>query len=232
MIIRAARPTPGDRLLDVACGPGLVVCAFAPHVREATGIDMTPAMLERAGKLAVDKDAANVTLASGRRLLSTLPGRAASRSLPHGSRVTHFLDPRGRAAGDGSGLRSREGAYRRRRRLCVRGTRRRRRRSTGWKSCANPLALPRPELDRAQGTLSPRVGLPETRRDILRAAAADVPRPARPGRSRTRATISRSSRCSRLRPWMTGSASVPSGSTGTRSIMPTRWQSSRRHAPA
>jgi len=37
MIISAARPTPDDRLLDVACGPGLVVCAFAPHVREATG---------------------------------------------------------------------------------------------------------------------------------------------------------------------------------------------------
>src|SRR6267378_7413638 len=54
MIVRAARPGPGDRLLDVACGPGLVVCAFAPHVRQATGIDMTPAMLERAGKLAAD----------------------------------------------------------------------------------------------------------------------------------------------------------------------------------
>jgi SAM-dependent methyltransferase len=60
MIIRAARPTPGDRLLDVACGPGLVVCAFAPYVREATGIDMTPAMLERARQLAADKGVANV----------------------------------------------------------------------------------------------------------------------------------------------------------------------------
>src|SRR4029077_5495080 len=43
MIIRAARPSPGDRLLDVACGPGLVVCAFAPCVREATRRDMPPA---------------------------------------------------------------------------------------------------------------------------------------------------------------------------------------------
>ena len=33
MIVEAARPTPGDCLLDVACGPGLVVCAFAPHVQ-------------------------------------------------------------------------------------------------------------------------------------------------------------------------------------------------------
>jgi SAM-dependent methyltransferase len=38
-----------DSVLDVACGPGLVVCAFAPLVRHATGIDVTPAMLERAG---------------------------------------------------------------------------------------------------------------------------------------------------------------------------------------
>jgi SAM-dependent methyltransferase len=60
MITTAARPAPADRLLDVACGPGLVVCAFAPHVREAIGIDMTPAMLERAGKLAADKGVANV----------------------------------------------------------------------------------------------------------------------------------------------------------------------------
>jgi SAM-dependent methyltransferase len=60
MIMRAARPAPGDRLLDVACGPGLVVCAFASHVREATGIDMTPAMLERARQLAAHKGVANV----------------------------------------------------------------------------------------------------------------------------------------------------------------------------
>jgi ubiquinone/menaquinone biosynthesis C-methylase UbiE len=65
MIIRAARPTAGDRLLDVACGPGLVVCAFAPHVREGTGIDMTPAMLDRARKLAADKGVANVSWRQG-----------------------------------------------------------------------------------------------------------------------------------------------------------------------
>jgi ubiquinone/menaquinone biosynthesis C-methylase UbiE len=65
MIIRAARPIPGDRLLDVACGPGLVVCAFAPHVREAIGIDMTPAMLERARKLAADKGVTNVSWRQG-----------------------------------------------------------------------------------------------------------------------------------------------------------------------
>src|SRR5207245_5325039 len=43
MIVEAARPAPGDNVLDVACGGGIVVCAFAPHVRQATGIDVTPA---------------------------------------------------------------------------------------------------------------------------------------------------------------------------------------------
>src|SRR5271166_5362236 len=65
MIVEAARPAPRDRLLDVACGPGLVVCAFAPHVQEATGIDVTPAMLERARKLAAKKGLANVAWRQG-----------------------------------------------------------------------------------------------------------------------------------------------------------------------
>jgi ubiquinone/menaquinone biosynthesis C-methylase UbiE len=92
MIIRAARPTPGDRLLDVACGPGLVVCAFAPHVREATGIDMTPAMLERARKLAADKGAANVTWRQGD--VYSLPYADGSFTIVT-TRFSchHFLDP-------------------------------------------------------------------------------------------------------------------------------------------
>ena len=30
MIVEAARPGPDDTVLDVACGGGIVVCAFAP----------------------------------------------------------------------------------------------------------------------------------------------------------------------------------------------------------
>ena len=50
-IVALAAPGPDDTVLDVACGPGLVVCAFAPLVRRATGIDLTPAMLDRARSL-------------------------------------------------------------------------------------------------------------------------------------------------------------------------------------
>jgi ubiquinone/menaquinone biosynthesis C-methylase UbiE len=65
MIVDAASPRPGDTLLDVACGGGIVVCAFAPHVQHATGIDMTPAMLDRARQLAAEKGIANVTWERG-----------------------------------------------------------------------------------------------------------------------------------------------------------------------
>jgi ubiquinone/menaquinone biosynthesis C-methylase UbiE len=60
MLVDAARPRPDDTVLDVACGGGLVVCAFAPHVRHATGIDLTPAMLDRARLLAAEKGLTNV----------------------------------------------------------------------------------------------------------------------------------------------------------------------------
>jgi ubiquinone/menaquinone biosynthesis C-methylase UbiE len=61
MIVAAARPGPEDTVLDVACGGGIVVCAFAPHVRHATGIDVTPAMLERARMLAAETGISNVS---------------------------------------------------------------------------------------------------------------------------------------------------------------------------
>lgn len=65
MIVEAAAAGPDDSVLDVACGGGIVVCAFAPHVRHATGIDMTPAMLERARRLAAEEGIANVTWRDG-----------------------------------------------------------------------------------------------------------------------------------------------------------------------
>src|SRR6516164_9298879 len=92
MIVEAARPAPGDRMLDVACGPGLVVCAFSQRVREATGIDMTPAMLERARRLAAEKGLANVAWQHGD--VHSLPYDDASFTIVT-TRFSfhHFLDP-------------------------------------------------------------------------------------------------------------------------------------------
>jgi ubiquinone/menaquinone biosynthesis C-methylase UbiE len=52
---------PEDSVLDVACGAGLVVCAFAPIVRRATGVDLTPAMIDRARALQEEKALRNVS---------------------------------------------------------------------------------------------------------------------------------------------------------------------------
>ena len=67
MIVEAAAPRPGDTLLDVACGGGIVVSAFAPHVKHATGIDVTPAMLDRARQHATEKRRHECHLGSRRR---------------------------------------------------------------------------------------------------------------------------------------------------------------------
>lgn len=60
LLIEAAHAAPGQRSLDVACGPGLVVLAFAGVVREAIGLDTTPAMLERARVLQTRRGVVNV----------------------------------------------------------------------------------------------------------------------------------------------------------------------------
>jgi len=92
LILEAARPGPHETVLDVACGPGIVVCAFAPLVRQATGIDATPAMLERARKLAEEKGVANVAWRQGD--VYALPWDNASFTIVVTRfSVHHFLDP-------------------------------------------------------------------------------------------------------------------------------------------
>ena len=59
-IVRLADAGPDDAVLDVACGPGLLACAFAPAVRHVTGIDATPAMIERARALQKARGIANI----------------------------------------------------------------------------------------------------------------------------------------------------------------------------
>jgi ubiquinone/menaquinone biosynthesis C-methylase UbiE len=81
-----------DRVLDVACGGGLVVCAFAAAVAHATGIDVTPAMLQHARTLAAERRLDNVTFDEGD--VQALPYADASFSIVV-SRFTfhHFQNP-------------------------------------------------------------------------------------------------------------------------------------------
>ena len=94
MIVEAAMPGPGDTVLDVACGGGIVVCAFAPEVKHATGIDMTPAMLDRARQLADEKGIVNVSWDQGD--VGSLPyADGAFDIVVTRFSMHHFLDPVG-----------------------------------------------------------------------------------------------------------------------------------------
>ena len=93
LIVQFSGAGPGDTVLDVACGGGHVVCAFAGVARHATGIDLTPAMLDRARALQQERGLGNVSWRLGD--VVPLPfadgafSIAASRYAFH-----HFLDPR------------------------------------------------------------------------------------------------------------------------------------------
>ncbi|MEK7675841.1 MAG: methyltransferase domain-containing protein [Verrucomicrobiota bacterium] len=92
LVVRLAETGPADTVLDVACGPGLLACAFAGTARHATGIDLTPAMIDRARALQVEKGLANVTWQLGD--VTPLPFAEASFSVVTARYAFHhFLDP-------------------------------------------------------------------------------------------------------------------------------------------
>ena len=92
LLVEASGAGADDTVLDVACGGGLVVCAFAKVVKHATGIDITPAMIERCRQLQKEKGLTNITWKLGDVL--PLPFPDASFSIVT-SRFAfhHFLDP-------------------------------------------------------------------------------------------------------------------------------------------
>jgi len=91
-IVQWVEGGPEDTVLDVACGPGLLVCAFARVVKYATGVDMTPAMLEQARKLQQEKGLTNVTWQPGN--VYSLPFPQAQFSIVSSRFAFHHLqDP-------------------------------------------------------------------------------------------------------------------------------------------
>lgn len=65
LMVEAAATGVDDTVLDVACGPGLVACAFARVARQVTGVDLTPAMIDRAEALAREQHLTNVRFQLG-----------------------------------------------------------------------------------------------------------------------------------------------------------------------
>jgi ubiquinone/menaquinone biosynthesis C-methylase UbiE len=64
-IVSIAKASADDTVLDVACGPGLLTCAFARVVRHAVGLDITPAMLDQARKTQSEQGLNNLSWESG-----------------------------------------------------------------------------------------------------------------------------------------------------------------------
>ena len=69
---------PNDTVLDVACGPGLMACEFAAVARHVTGIDLTPAMIERARAQQESQGQTNVSWLVGDVLPLPFPGSSFS----------------------------------------------------------------------------------------------------------------------------------------------------------
>lgn len=79
MMLDMLNITHHDTLLDIACGGGLVTCALAPRIKHAMGIDITPAMIEKAKQLERERGLQNVSWTVGN--VFPLPFSDASYSL-------------------------------------------------------------------------------------------------------------------------------------------------------
>jgi len=64
-LIEMSRVSEKDNVLDIACGSGIVSCAFAKYARHVTGIDITEEMLEQARKLQAQNDLTNINWVLG-----------------------------------------------------------------------------------------------------------------------------------------------------------------------
>jgi ubiquinone/menaquinone biosynthesis C-methylase UbiE len=61
LLIDLAGVTTSSHVLDVACGAGAVACQAAQRARHMTGVDVTPAMIERAKLLQAEQGLSNVS---------------------------------------------------------------------------------------------------------------------------------------------------------------------------
>jgi ubiquinone/menaquinone biosynthesis C-methylase UbiE len=90
--------SPDDLVLEVCCGPGLLTMDLAPYVRHATGVDLTPAMLDQARATQTQKGIVNV--AWMRADVCRLPFEAGSFSLVVCSAAFHHLEQPRHALGE------------------------------------------------------------------------------------------------------------------------------------
>ncbi len=92
LVVEFAGTTAADTVLDVACGPGILLSAFARVARHATGIDLTPAMLDRARVLQREKGLHNMSWVRGDGLVMPFADGAFSMVTSRFA-FHHLLDP-------------------------------------------------------------------------------------------------------------------------------------------
>ncbi len=91
-MLHAAELEGSERVLDLGTGTAHTALAFAPHVAEVVGLDLTQAMLDAGARLAQERGVENLRLQQGN--AQDIPFGAASfdlvmaRQCPH-----HFTDP-------------------------------------------------------------------------------------------------------------------------------------------
>lgn len=91
-LLKLLAPSGNERALDVACGPGTLARTFAKHVAWIAGLDLTPAMLERARKDAVANHLDNFRPLRGNALNMPFPDAAFDIAVTSYS-IHHLPDP-------------------------------------------------------------------------------------------------------------------------------------------
>lgn len=92
ILIELSGVSESDDVLDIACGPGLVACEFAPHARHVTGVDITQQMIEQAKERQKEKQLSNLSWQVGNVLPLPFPDAHFSIVLTRYS-FHHFLMP-------------------------------------------------------------------------------------------------------------------------------------------
>ena len=92
LLVETSGVDPQDRVLDIACGPGLVSCAFAQRAAQVTGLDMVPAMLERAKVTQKNQGLANIEWKQGSAMALPFPDDAFDQVVTRFS-FHHYIDP-------------------------------------------------------------------------------------------------------------------------------------------
>ncbi len=107
-MVELARLEGGERVLDVATGPGHTALAFLPHAREVVGLDLTLSMLRTAARHLAGRDGHQIPLVAGDAeslpfadaVFDVITCRYAAHHFPHPERflaeVRRVLTPRGR----------------------------------------------------------------------------------------------------------------------------------------